>query len=129
MSFFILPTMRCDRWLLSVLPYTPLGDDAKIKETNIPPTFTVHKYASEIYVPSGPPNLSQYFDKTERNRIQSVLRIGRSFSIRMSSQGTLRYGMVRYDYMCLSTVRYGYQRHGTVHCGERRCCTVNDVAM
>lgn len=68
------------------MPYEPLGDDAKIKETNIPPTFTVHKYASAIGDPVSA-HFGLLMDTSEHRRTQKVLRMGRSFSVRMSSQG------------------------------------------
>lgn len=68
------------------MPYEPLGDDAKIKGTKIPPTFSVHKYASAIGSPIGN-QFGMLLETSEHTRTQSVLRIGRSFSVRMSSQG------------------------------------------
>lgn len=69
------------------MPYEPLGDDEKIKATHIPPTFSVHKYSSAI----GPPG-SSVGDKPGgvaigEPRTQKVLRMGRSFSVRLSSIG------------------------------------------
>lgn len=72
------------RWLLSVMPYEPLGDDEKIKATHIPPTFSVHKYSSAVGMGSAGENFGV---QPERPRTQQVLRMGRSFSTRLSTKG------------------------------------------
>eukprot|EP00903_Cladosiphon_okamuranus_P011637 g10946.t1 len=82
------PPAKLDRWLLSVMPYEPLGDDDAVKKTKIPPTFSVHRYASAIGNPiSGMNEFGPIPDTSERT--QKVVRMGRSFSIRMSSQAKL----------------------------------------
>ena len=63
------------------MPYKPLGDEKKIHDTHMPPTFTVHTYSSNVGATFGLPSDS------EHGRTQSVLRMGRTFSTRMSSQG------------------------------------------
>ena len=65
------------------MPYKPLGDDKKIHDTHMPPTFTVHTYSSNF----GGATFGPITDASEHGRTQSVLRMGRSFSTRMSSQG------------------------------------------
>ncbi|CAM9601191.1 unnamed protein product [Ectocarpus sp. 4 AP-2014] len=83
------PAARLDRWLLSVMPYEPLGSEDKVKSTKIPPTFSLHRYASAIGDPiGGGQDLAGAVmnDASEHKRIQSVLRMGRSFSVKMSSQ-------------------------------------------
>lgn len=67
------------------MPYKPLGDDKKIHDTHMPPTFTVHTYSSNF----GTVSFGPLPDASEHGRTQSVLRMGRSFSTRMSSQGPL----------------------------------------
>ena len=69
------------------MPYTPLGDEEIIKNTNIPPTFSVHKYSSALSPFGKHFGLPQPQNHRENRRTQSVLRIGRSFSVRMSSVG------------------------------------------
>lgn len=72
------------------MPYEPLGDDEAVKKTKIPPTFSVHRYASAIGNPIGGMNDSgpMAADTSEHTqRTQKVVRMGRSFSVRMSSQG------------------------------------------
>lgn len=73
------------------MPYEPLSDDAKIKAINLPPTFTVHKYASAVDPLGGVNDNSTHGqggrESLREERIQSVLRMGRSFSVRMSSIG------------------------------------------
>lgn len=69
------------------MPYEPLGDDAAVKRTKIPPTFSLHRYASAIGNPiGGDGNLGSIAD-SQHKRSQSVVRMGRSFSVRMSLQG------------------------------------------
>lgn len=67
------------------MPYKPLGDDKKIHDTHMPPTFTVHTYSSNF----GTVSFGPLTDASEHGPTQSVLRMGRSFSTRMSSQGLL----------------------------------------
>lgn len=73
------------------MPYEPLGDDDAVKKTKIPPTFSVHRYASAIGNPVGAAGGMNDFgptaDTSEHTRTQKVVRMGRSFSVRMSSQG------------------------------------------
>ncbi|CAN0154633.1 unnamed protein product, partial [Ectocarpus fasciculatus] len=83
------PAARLDRWLLSVMPYEPLGSEEKVKSTKIPPTFSLHRYASAIGGPMGEGEDlagAGMNDASEHKRTQSVLRMGRSFSVKMSSQ-------------------------------------------
>ncbi|CAM9764700.1 unnamed protein product [Scytosiphon promiscuus] len=84
------PPARLDRWLLSVMPYEPLLDDAEVKKSKIPPTFSLHRYASLIGNSiAGREDLGPLVDSSEHSRTQSVVRMGRSFSVRMSSQAKL----------------------------------------
>lgn len=69
------------------MPYEPLGDDEKIKATKLPPTFSYHKYASAIGNLQGQASLGLLSDTSEHGPTQSVLRIGKSFSVKMSSLG------------------------------------------
>lgn len=74
------------------MPYEPLGSEDKVKSTKIPPTFSLHRYASAIGDPiGGGQDLAGAVmnDASEHKRTQSVLRIGRSFSVKMSSQGEI----------------------------------------
>ena len=72
------------------MPYEPLGNDDAVKKTKIPPTFSVHRYASAIGNPIGGMNdFGPIPDTSEHKRTQKVVRMGRSFSVRMSSQGEL----------------------------------------
>lgn len=85
-----LPRFCLGRWLLSVMPYEPLGSEDKVKSTKIPPTFSLHRYASAVGDPiGGGGDLAGAImnDASEHKRTQSVLRMGRSFSVKMSSQG------------------------------------------
>lgn len=88
------------RWLLSVMPYQPLGDEEAIKSTHIPPTFSIHKYSSAVGDPVGK-HFGKTVDPQDHKRTQSVLRMGRTFSVRMSFQGKreipLRFPMKRYS--------------------------------
>ncbi|CAN0117258.1 unnamed protein product, partial [Hapterophycus canaliculatus] len=82
------PSARLDRWLLSVMPYEPLLDDAEVKKSKIPPTFSLHRYASLIENSvAGREELGPMVDSSEHGRTQSVVRMGRSFSVKMSSLG------------------------------------------
>lgn len=75
------------------MPYEPLGDDDKIKGIHLPPTFSVHKYASAVGALSAI-NSSQNLgliraSSLQEGRTQSVSRMGRSFSVRMSEIGNM----------------------------------------
>ncbi|CBJ32618.1 diacylglycerol kinase [Ectocarpus siliculosus] len=116
------PAARLDRWLLSVMPYEPLGSEAKVKSTKIPPTFSLHRYASAIGDPiGGGQDLAGAVmnDASEHKRTQSVLRIGRSFSVKMSSQAK----SVHEDEMNRSSSQgsrsLASSRHGDVEGGFR----------
>lgn len=70
------------------MPYEPLLDDAEVKKSKIPPTFSLHRYASLIGNSiAGREDFGPMVDSSEHARRQSVVRMGRSFSVRMSSQG------------------------------------------
>ncbi|CAM9384592.1 unnamed protein product, partial [Choristocarpus tenellus] len=78
--------VQLDRWLLSVMPYEPIFDSAKAKAT-VPPTFTIHKYDSmPTHAEKG--GGDQEGGEGEQGATgQRVMRMGRTFSERMSSQG------------------------------------------
>eukprot|EP00611_Tribonema_gayanum_P020086 TRINITY_DN3606_c0_g1_i2.p1 TRINITY_DN3606_c0_g1~~TRINITY_DN3606_c0_g1_i2.p1 ORF type:complete len:410 (-),score=100.93 TRINITY_DN3606_c0_g1_i2:668-1897(-) len=73
--------VQLDRWLISVMPYEPLNDDAAIRETHLPPTFTIHHYRTGA------------LDGSSRRPVQraTVMREGDTYTDKLNQQATSLY--------------------------------------